>query len=131
MSQTCDLEEPEFYNWSEPKARKLHRCSECRSPIDKGETYFVASGKFDGYFFTERQHLLCCEACMVIRDSKLFWGGECIAFGSLMDHAFEFRHDIRADAKEGKEDAIKLRSLLAKIKWRQRKAKMECVPKEN
>ncbi len=116
----CDTNDPQFYAWSEPIARKPHGCCECGAPIEKGERYFRAVGKLDGDFFKATQHLLCAEACMVIRDSKLFWGGECIAFGSLMDHVFEFRLDIRGDAKAGKGDAIKLRSLLARIKRRER-----------
>ncbi len=77
----CEI--AEFYNWSEPVARKEHRCCECSAPIRMGEKHFVATGKWDGQLSTFRQHLLCCETSMYVRD-KLN-GGECICFGGLVE----------------------------------------------
>lgn len=77
----CDIdEEPEVYSAVDRTARKEHRCCECRVPIVKGEKYVACSGKWDGQFKVLRQHVLCCQACMFIRDMQ----GECIPFGSLL-----------------------------------------------
>lgn len=113
----CDLA-PDFYHWSEPIARKPHRCCECRAPIEKGEKHFHARGKLDGEISVYRQHLLCMEACMTIRDE--FQGGECIPFGALMDWMHEYKFDLREDRH--KEPVKKLRGLMARIRWRERRS---------
>lgn len=107
-----DCEVAKFYQWSEPVARKEYACAECSATIRKGEKYFHVRMKFDGQFFVERQHLLCCEACMWIRDNL---DEGCVPFGRLQDYCREMRLDIRESAKLGNEDAQKLRSTLAKI----------------
>ncbi len=108
----CDL--PQFYNWSEPVARKQHKCCECSAPIAKGEKHFVATGKWDFGISTFRQHLLCMEACMFIRDK--FNGSECICFGGLEEWVSESRW------QQDKTHPLwrKLRGMLACIKWRER-----------
>lgn len=117
MSLTCDVY-PEFYEWSEPVASRDYRCCECAAPILKGEKHFAAVGKWDGEFSKHRQHLLCLEACMLIRDS--FNDGDCIPFGGLMEWWDEC-------PKGGSEEAWKeLRGLMARIKWRKHRSKHPC-----
>jgi hypothetical protein len=112
---------PSFYSWTEPVARKEYACCECAAKIHKGEKHFHATGKWDGVVSTYRQHLACCEACILIRDE--FNGGDCIGFGEMKD-AFG---GMRADEtyfcfkEKWKEPWKRLRSLMAQILWRERK----------
>lgn len=113
----CDL--PEFYDWSEPVARKVHRCCECDALINKGEKHFHASGKWGGEVSSFRQHLLCMEACMFIRDELN--GGDCICFGELREWADESMYSY--DRRSPHQDWKKLRSMLAQIKKRERSSR--------
>ena len=114
----CDLL-PDFYNWSEPVARKSHRCCECRAPILKGEKHFQGTGKWDGKITTYRQHLVCCEAAMLIRDG--FNGGDCIGFGDVKEAFNEMRCDNWYPERDRYKPAWKrLRHLMAVILWRER-----------
>lgn len=114
---------PEFYSHSEPVARKQHLCCECRAPILPGERHFAWRGKWDGSMNSGRQHLLCMEACMLIRD-KLN-DHECIGFGEL----FEFFDEMQTSSAEGrKHEAIgQLRNMMARIKWRERTGKIAAI----
>jgi hypothetical protein len=112
----CDI--PDFYNWSEPKARKKHRCCECRAPIEKGEKHFAATGKWDSEIQTFRQHLLCMEACMFIRD-KLN-ANECICFGGLWEWCDESKWQCDKTHPVWRE----LRKKLADIKRRERRTRL-------
>lgn len=107
---------PDFYTHSEPVARKRYRCVECSAPILKGEQHFKCTGKWDGDLSTHRQHLLCMEACMLIRDEIEH---ECIGFGELRDWVGEYHFDLKA--YKTKPSVKKLRSLLARIRLRERK----------
>ena len=112
----CEL--PAFYVHSEPVARKRHKCCECGSPIEKGEKHFVCTGKWNGEApTTRRQHLLCMEACMFIRDE--FNDGECIGFGDLYDSFGQMRRDY--DPKH--EKWRKLFRMMVKIRRRSKKGK--------
>jgi hypothetical protein len=117
VSYLCEVF-PEFYEWSEPVARKQHRCCECDAPILKGEKHFIGVGKWDGVISTHRQHLLCMEACIFIRDH--FEHGECIGLGELMEYW--------GDCPKGgsKEEWKELRSLMARILWREYRSKHPC-----
>lgn len=53
---------PEFYTERRPKARKQHRCGECRREIEPGERYMSANGKMDGEIFYEKMCLQCANA---------------------------------------------------------------------
>lgn len=114
----CDIR-PEFYQWCEPVARKVHKCVECYVPINIGEKHFKSWGKWDGDFIVNRQHLLCCQACEFIRDE--IEDGECIGFGELFEFVCEYRIDL--DENKHKQPWKELRSMIAKIKWRKRKYK--------
>lgn len=116
MSAYC--EDPVFYSYSEPVARKQYKCCECRAPILEGEKHFCCTGKWDGSIDTYRQHFTCMEACMLIRDE---FDGECIPFGSLQEEFQEIRGDGWYPKRERWKPAWKrLRSLMAQILWRER-----------
>lgn len=81
----CDLDDgPKVYSWTEPIAQKEYVCCECKRKILRGQRYFKAEGLWDGQWSTFRQHLICLQACMYVRDNMN--GGDCIAFGGLMDY---------------------------------------------
>ncbi len=121
MSDHCEI--AEFYHWTEPVARKPHKCCECSAPILKGEKHFYCYGKWSYGTEAFRQHQLCMDACILIRDKMN--GGDCIGFGCLME---EFE-ELRGYGK-GHEDHRKLRSMMAKIKWREHRSKGENLGKE-
>lgn len=55
----------EFYNSRICRAKKSHKCGECRREIISGQEYEYASGKFDNDFFTFKT----CADCTSIRDA--------------------------------------------------------------
>ena len=57
----CDGERPEAFNQNTRKARKLHRCGECRGPIRSGDSYEYVSGIWEGDFCTFKTCLQCVE----------------------------------------------------------------------
>lgn len=77
----CEL--PQFWNVTEPVARKQYSCCECSAPILAGEKYVRCSGKWD---FDPpksfKQHLLCANACRWVRDNIL---EECLSMGGLQE----------------------------------------------
>lgn len=68
---TYDYDGPEFWKRSAPKARKPHRCCECNREIQRGETYQLDTGRWDGDFNTYRT----CAQCAEIRDVFTCGGG--------------------------------------------------------
>ena len=74
-----DGEMPEFCHVSTVKARKPHRCYECRREIRPREEYERTTGKWDGEIFSFR----CCLLCVEIRKKFYCNGGG--VFGSLWD----------------------------------------------
>jgi len=59
---SCDMGElPSFFQADYIKARKEHNCCECPFPIEKGERYFNARGKWDDFAVFKR-HTLCVTA---------------------------------------------------------------------
>lgn len=117
MSMTCTM--PEFYTYSEPIARKEHKCCECSSPIRKGEKHFRCFGKWEGEQSTHRQHLACMEACMLIRDK--FNAGDCFGFGCLMEEFSQLKFENWHPPPDKIKPAWKqLRSLMSQILRRER-----------
>ena len=57
---SADGDLPEFYSQAFVKARKPHRCVECREAIPVGAKYERMSGKWDGDVRTETT-CLCCQ----------------------------------------------------------------------
>ena len=64
----CEIDDDgevwDFCRMTMRQARKLHRCGECRRPIDPGEKYRYLTGKFDGEIQTIRQ----CAHCAIAAD---------------------------------------------------------------
>ncbi len=83
-------EMPDVYRESRPRARKAHRCCECRGAIPAGEIYRLASGLWDGGWDTYKTCLDCVEiedrfkASQGLRDDPLI-------FTELHEHVFESR----------------------------------------
>lgn len=123
MSFQCDVQ-PEFYDHSEPVARKEHECCECRMPIRKGEKHFVAVGKWEGQLDSYRQHTLCCQACMYIRDN--ITDGECIGFGELFEYYGEWKRGWQGVSQYRKHPPF--RAMMAKIIRRKRYEQLRHCP---
>jgi len=66
----------EFFSEATVKGRKLHRCDACHTPIVKGEFHVSMSGKFDGDFFTTRNHLDCRQVECELANIHGLSGGE-------------------------------------------------------
>lgn len=58
---SCDL--PEFVHQSRPRARKTHKCCECRGEIRPGEAYESVRGRWAGEFAVYKT----CDSCAQIR----------------------------------------------------------------
>ncbi len=69
---------PEFYFATTRKARKDHKCCECRGLIAKGQEYEAFTSKYDGRVSTEKT----CYACADIR-SVYSCGELSPAFGEM------------------------------------------------
>lgn len=68
MSGTCEVDfgdmsddaDPcDFWNVTEPRARKAHACTECQESIKIGDTYHRVAWKFEGTVGTDK----VCEGC--------------------------------------------------------------------
>lgn len=55
----CDYDSPSFYSQVMRKARKRHRCDECRGEIIPGQKYEHASGLWDGDLLDFKTCLSC------------------------------------------------------------------------
>jgi len=76
LAEQCDV-------WIETdrKARKQHRCCECREPIEPGEKYIQINSVYDGSASTDRM----CSTCRAIwRD--LFG---CVIIGELRNEIWQ------------------------------------------
>ena len=66
----------EFWDESLHMARVEHKCDACRQIIAVGQKYAYMVGKFDGEFFTVKQHTECRAAEVAIAQEKGLFGGE-------------------------------------------------------
>lgn len=66
-----DGDPADFCHTSRPKARKPHKCCECRGTIRPGEIYEHAVGKWNGDILT----FDTCTLCLEIRDKFSCGGG--------------------------------------------------------
>lgn len=66
----------EFWNETTPVARVQHKCDACGQTIEAGQPYSRMAGKFDGDFFTVKQHVECRAAEIAIAREKGLFGGE-------------------------------------------------------
>lgn len=90
----CEI--PEFYAERESVARKRQQCCECYGDIEPGERYVACSGKWEGSFFTEKQHLCCYHVARFVNQELKLEDSEsdgegCIAFGGI-------RHALKENA---------------------------------
>lgn len=71
---------PEFETERRHKARKPHKCFECRRIIQPGQMYTRRSGKFDGSLYDD----CFCDPCEEIRSAFTETGhSEGVAYGEL------------------------------------------------
>lgn len=86
MSCFCDYDPAEFYHAQRRKARKPHKCDECRRAIQPGETYEHARGKWEGDVGTFDT---CCR-CLALRDFvQAHVPCFCWAHGNMIEDATE------------------------------------------
>ena len=102
MDCFCDYDAPAFYNRTMPKARKPHKCYECRGEILAGETYESVTGKWD-YVDTFKT----CDRCLDLRT----WVQNnvpcvCWAHGNLHD---DLRETVNAAWDRARAEAAGLR----------------------
>lgn len=86
----CDYDGPSVSWETRPKAKKQHRCCECRGWIEPGEVYWRVRGVWDG----EAQTFSMCTDCEDIKA----WASEgtdcfCWSFGSVLTDALDFMHE--------------------------------------
>jgi hypothetical protein len=89
-----DYERGEFYCAVMRKARKTHRCCECREDIPARGQYEHASGRWDDGIETYKT----CASCVAIRTAFTCNGG--FIFTSLWDDMREFVFPILTTANE-------------------------------
>jgi hypothetical protein len=87
---SCDGDGPSVMWDSRPKAKKRHRCSECRGWIEPGEVYWRVRGVWDG----EPSTFAMCSDC----DALLSWAGDgadcfCWSFGQTHSDVLDFMYD--------------------------------------
>ena len=78
---------------SHPRARKEHRCGECREIIAKGEVYLREVNIHDGRVITDKT----CQACVGIRN-EFFKDG--YYYGEVVDMLYEHIHEVSGDISE-------------------------------
>ena len=78
---SCDFSERR-----EVKARKPHRCSECRQEIPVGTTYEYVAAKFDGDFYTIKTCLPCAEIREAFVDGAFNYGD---LWEEMREHGFD------------------------------------------
>jgi len=89
-----DYDGPEFYSETMRKARKEHRCTECRRIIEHGEHYEYVTGKWDGEFSEHKT----CPDCLSIRKAFFCkgWGHGAI-YEDLWDHIYYMDGSVSSD----------------------------------
>lgn len=95
---SCDGDGPEFHHSETRRARKSHKCYECRSTIDPGEQYEHVRGKWEGEVYTFKTCALCCELRQWARISVPCF---CFSYGDLHENVREMVEGVRPDAPRG------------------------------
>lgn len=97
-SCSCDYDPPEFIVIETRKARKSHRCYECRADIPPRETYEHVRGKWEGEIYTFRT----CALCLELRQwAKISVPCFCWAYGDLHDNIRDMVSEVRPDVPRG------------------------------
>jgi hypothetical protein len=81
----CDCEPNQFERVEYRKARKVHKCYECRRSIQIGDRYECWTGMFDGRI----DRYKTCDDCAKLRDWLNKRTDCCIAFGELTTELLE------------------------------------------
>ena len=98
---SCDWDDgpAEFFEESNPIARKQHKCVECREMIQPGERYERVKGRWEGEYSSHAT----CIPCQRIRDTYCPRG---YCFGMLAEQIEEcLGFDYREDPKEWEENS--------------------------
>lgn len=74
---------PEAFYTRPVKARKVHKCCECKETISVGDEYQYSSGIWDGSPDSFRQCLKCYVVIQAAADSSQFGEDESPSFGNL------------------------------------------------
>lgn len=77
----CEL--PKFYTITHPRARKKHRCVECRGDIMPGDTYENFAGMWDDF-----GNYKTCPECVELREELSKIDDE-MAFGQMYETIFD------------------------------------------
>lgn len=108
-----DGDGPECFSRKRPRARKEHRCTECRETIEPGQQYEHASGIWDG----SPDSFKTCLSCVEIRDHFACNG---FVYGELWnDLEDNFFPDMKAGGPcmAGLSPAAKQRLIDERMKW--------------
>lgn len=95
---SCDFDQPEFCGTRTVKARKAHRCYECRGPIEAGEEYEYTFGKWEGDIGTFKTCMLCAELRQWARISVPCF---CWYYGDLHENVRDLVSEVRPDVPAG------------------------------
>ncbi len=80
------------------KARKPHKCYECRGGIPSGETYEKIAGVWDGEF----SEFKTCARCSELRDwARISVPCFCWIYGDLHENVRDMVTEVRGDAPAG------------------------------
>lgn len=90
----CDYDQPEFCNISTVKARKEHKCEECRATIQPGDKYKRTVGKWEGDLLTFATCGLCDELQQWASISVPCF---CWAYGELHEEVRDMVDQIKVD----------------------------------
>lgn len=97
-SCSCDYDAPEFCDVTTVKARKQHKCYECRGPIKPCESYERTAGKWDGDFCTFKT----CELCSELRHwARISVPCFCWIYGDLHENIRSMVEEVWSDVPRG------------------------------
>ena len=83
MSCYCESA-PSMFVATWPKAKKSHKCCECRRPIKIGDEYERVAGVWDGDF----AYFKTCESCAGLREALT--EVSCPSYGGLSDDYWNY-----------------------------------------
>lgn len=93
----CDYDAPSFFNRETRKARKPHKCGECRAVIEPGETYEHVRGKWE-----EICVFKTCALCLELRRwAVISVPCFCFAYESLHENVRDMVTEVRHDVPRG------------------------------
>lgn len=93
----CDYDPPSVYSSKTVKARKAHRCDECRRTIAIGERYKYTFGVWEGY---PTSHHMCSHCAEIQSFVTISLPCFCWYQGTLLDDAQEAIQEAYARARD-------------------------------